>query len=371
MNEIENRPIESLVVHPLNIQLHGDDPDVYDLVISIPEYGLKEPLLITSDGQIVDGRRRFKALNILEWETVPCEVDPELDSDDDKVFQRILIADQQKDKSPRYIYYASKRLMELETEKAKQRQAHGKTAPGKTLGVISPQASERAPRARDIVAQFFNIGQYTLRHIWDIYDNEEEFPKVVKLLDEGKISINSAWEKIKGIRQKESKFQERKAEFFKVVARVRRTSLREFLLNKYATDESVRKTSIEDLKKEIFIMLGVPVGETFIERWRTICKSIMDTVEEETLSSEHFRTSRWPSGSRRYQQVTWHMDESEGVPPLEFASFRGSTFVDFEEADAWAKERGGFCEGLGDYGGLPYWRFMIRKEPEEEVEEEE
>jgi len=113
-------------------------------------------------------------------------------------------------------------------------------------------------------------------------------------------------------------------------------------------------------------MLGVPVGETFIERWRTMCKSIGDTIAEETLSSDHYKISRWPSGSRQYQQSVWWMDESEGVPSLEFASFRKSTFIDFEEADAWAKERGGFCEGLGDYGGLPYWRFMIRKEPEED-----
>jgi hypothetical protein len=64
----ENREIYRLV--------DPEDPEVLKLAESIRTEGLHEPLIVTEDGYIVSGHRRFMALCIIHQVVVPCRVLP-------------------------------------------------------------------------------------------------------------------------------------------------------------------------------------------------------------------------------------------------------------------------------------------------------
>ena len=70
--------------HPLNDKIYGrvdpDDPDVQALAQSIRDYGVKEPLVLTSDLYILSGHRRRVAAGLAGLEFVPCRVE-DFDSD--------------------------------------------------------------------------------------------------------------------------------------------------------------------------------------------------------------------------------------------------------------------------------------------------
>jgi len=51
-----------------------DDPDIQALAESIREYGIQQPLLLTSDGYLYDGHRRYVAAQVAGLRTVPVRV---------------------------------------------------------------------------------------------------------------------------------------------------------------------------------------------------------------------------------------------------------------------------------------------------------
>jgi hypothetical protein len=52
-----------------------DDPQIIRLAESIRDYGIQEPLLITRDGWIISGHRRYAAAALAGLEAVPCRVE--------------------------------------------------------------------------------------------------------------------------------------------------------------------------------------------------------------------------------------------------------------------------------------------------------
>lgn len=77
----ETRKLTDLTIHPLlkdSPMLGGDHPDVKNLMASMMEEGLEDnPIIINSDNQIMDGRHRKKAAEILGWTEIPVIVKPE------------------------------------------------------------------------------------------------------------------------------------------------------------------------------------------------------------------------------------------------------------------------------------------------------
>lgn len=65
---------------PENLRLYRpirrDDLDIVALAESIETHGLKEPLVVTMDGYIISGHRRYAACCRLGLEAVPCRVEP-------------------------------------------------------------------------------------------------------------------------------------------------------------------------------------------------------------------------------------------------------------------------------------------------------
>ena len=66
-------PINLLKTCPINSGIYRDS-DVGDLINSIQEVGLLQPIVVTPNNLIVSGHRRFKAIQTLEWTEVEVEV---------------------------------------------------------------------------------------------------------------------------------------------------------------------------------------------------------------------------------------------------------------------------------------------------------
>ena len=65
-------PINQLKTCPINSEIYRDS-DVGDLVNSIGEVGLLQPIVVTPDNTIISGHRRFKAMQSLGWTEVEVE----------------------------------------------------------------------------------------------------------------------------------------------------------------------------------------------------------------------------------------------------------------------------------------------------------
>ena len=65
--------VSEIEPHPKNSEIY-DLSNINDLVLSIDEVGLLQPIIINRNNQILSGHRRFEAIKILEWDKVEVEV---------------------------------------------------------------------------------------------------------------------------------------------------------------------------------------------------------------------------------------------------------------------------------------------------------
>jgi DNA modification methylase len=65
--------VSDIKPHPKNSEIY-DLSNINDLVKSIDEVGLLQPLILNKNNQILSGHRRFEAIKILKWEEVNVEV---------------------------------------------------------------------------------------------------------------------------------------------------------------------------------------------------------------------------------------------------------------------------------------------------------
>jgi site-specific DNA-methyltransferase (adenine-specific) len=117
-----------------------DIGDIESLAQSIKEIGLLQPLVVNEQNVLIVGHRRLEACKLLGWEEIPVI---KLNFDDSHAL-RAQIDENEMRKS----YTAKERVAiglafeKMEKEKAKERKAHGLTAPGK-----SKNASEKFTEA--------------------------------------------------------------------------------------------------------------------------------------------------------------------------------------------------------------------------------
>ena len=67
-------PIASIQPHPLNESIYGEitEEDVADLIQSIEDVGLLEPIVINSRNQCISGHRRLQACRFSGMESIEC-----------------------------------------------------------------------------------------------------------------------------------------------------------------------------------------------------------------------------------------------------------------------------------------------------------
>jgi len=64
-------PENDRLYRPVNV----NDPEIIALAESIRQHGVREPLVVTADGYILSGHRRFAAAKLAGLKTVPCRVE--------------------------------------------------------------------------------------------------------------------------------------------------------------------------------------------------------------------------------------------------------------------------------------------------------
>ncbi len=86
--------MEAIRPSPENDRLYRaidpDDPEIVALAESVAEFGVREPIVVTRDGWILSGHRRYVAALLAGLNCVPCRIEPLRRSDDLDRFVRLL-----------------------------------------------------------------------------------------------------------------------------------------------------------------------------------------------------------------------------------------------------------------------------------------
>ena len=87
---IQHIGLDQLQPHPRNEEIYGCTESIADLVELIQLKGYVQPLTVKTDGTIVSGHRRWRALAVLGWKSVPVIV-CHFQTEDDELF--VLVAE--------------------------------------------------------------------------------------------------------------------------------------------------------------------------------------------------------------------------------------------------------------------------------------
>ena len=158
----------------INSKIYNDG-SVGDLINSIKEVGLLQPLVITPDNIIISGHRRYKAIQSLGWEQVECEIKTIPDDEMD-----IYI-----------VSYNTHRVKKATEILAEVRVLYNKlwVGRGKNKGI-----GGRNPNIRDVVSNKIGASSSMIQQLMYIDDNK---PELLKLIDDEKITINGAYYEVK------------------------------------------------------------------------------------------------------------------------------------------------------------------------------
>ncbi|HUY91827.1 MAG TPA: ParB/RepB/Spo0J family partition protein [Pirellulales bacterium] len=98
------RKLDEICPSPENDKLYrpvdASDPEIIALADSIREIGVREPIVVTLDGWILSGHRRYASARLAKLEYVPCRIEPMQKSDDlDRFMQLLREYNRQREKS--------------------------------------------------------------------------------------------------------------------------------------------------------------------------------------------------------------------------------------------------------------------------------
>lgn len=170
MTSFEQVDPRSLRAHPENTAIYGEG-EVADLVARIRETGWIKPLIVTSDGVIVSGHRRHRAVLALGLERVP--VERRVFADGAALLEALLLENQYRDKTPEQRVREAERWAGIERERAAQRRLA--TQNNQTARAVPPNLADLggAREARSAIAE--RVG---LKH-----STYEKAAEVVRLAD--------------------------------------------------------------------------------------------------------------------------------------------------------------------------------------------
>lgn len=148
-NQIYKIKVSELKEHPQNAKIYGKSENVSDLIDSILENGLREPLIINKNNYVLSGNRRLKACKWLvenghtEFSEVDCLIED--NQDETAELQSLIEHNTQRRKNWEQVGREALALIEIESKKAKERMMSGKKS--------DPAESVPQGDTRDIVAK--------------------------------------------------------------------------------------------------------------------------------------------------------------------------------------------------------------------------
>ena len=157
--------INSLVPHPLNDKLYGDEPDE-ELLQSLHEFGILNPIIVAADGEtIVSGHRRWAGMKKLGKLTVPIQIRPDL-VDDASIRKALIHSNRQRDKTVIQKAREGKELTRIYKDDT--------TRQGGKRGNVTPFEIEgqefSGGRGRDAIADYVGMSDKSLRKSMEVVD---------------------------------------------------------------------------------------------------------------------------------------------------------------------------------------------------------
>ena len=190
---VSNIDPSELSAHPKNREIYGDTESSDDIddnfVESVSENGVIEPLVATTDKQIISGHRRWIAAKTTDVETVPVRT---CEFDDDLAEREALIEfNRQREKTPGQIVNEFEEMLEIEKKKAKERKEANLKQNDRPGNVSDSGEGE----ARDKAAEKINadVSGRTLEKGKKVKDKAESDDEPDRVQEEAK----KEWEKLK------------------------------------------------------------------------------------------------------------------------------------------------------------------------------
>lgn len=185
--------IEKVIVKD---RIRKDFGNIKELADDIKQNGLINPPVVNKEYELLAGERRLRACKSLGWNQIEVRM---MDTRDAEHELNVEISENESrkefSKSERVDYM--RRLLRIEQAKAKERQ---------TLG----EKSHEGGRADEKTAEKFDMSSNTLRKELSIADNRDMLtPEDFADWDEGRLSTNKAFQKIKAaLKEKEKELAE-------------------------------------------------------------------------------------------------------------------------------------------------------------------
>ena len=178
--------VSSLKHHPKNKEIYTLS-SIEELMESISEVGLLQPLTIDTRNQVISGNRRFESIKRLNWEEVDVNL-REVKKEDEELL--LIHFNKQRIKSFKEL------INEYLTLDNLYRKGQGKRT---DLTSVKSNISS----SRDMVSKEMGISSSQLRRLVYIYKNRPEY---IELLDKGILTVNQSYLQIqREIKERESK----------------------------------------------------------------------------------------------------------------------------------------------------------------------
>ena len=178
--------VSTLTHHPKNREIY-DLSSIDELMLSISEVGLLQPLTIDTRSQVISGNRRFESVKRLNWEEVEVNL-REVKKEDEELL--LIHFNKQRIKS----------FKELINEYLSLDNLYRK-GQGKRTDLTSVKSNISS--TRDIVSKEMGISSSQLRRLVYIYKNKPEY---IELLDKGILTVNQSYLQIqREVKERESR----------------------------------------------------------------------------------------------------------------------------------------------------------------------
>lgn len=178
--------VSTLNHHPKNKEIY-DLSSINELMESITQVGLLQPLIIDINNQIISGNRRFESIKRLGWEEVDV-IEREVKEGEEELL---------------LIHYNKQRIKSFKEliNEYLVLDKHYRKGQGKRTDLTSVKSNQGS--SRDIVSNELGISSSQLRRLVFIYRNKPEY---IELLDKGILTVNQSYLQIqREIKEKESK----------------------------------------------------------------------------------------------------------------------------------------------------------------------
>ena len=177
--------VSQLSHHPLNSEIYSLS-SLDDLISSIEEFGLLQPLVINERNEVVSGNRRLEAIRRLGWEEVEVDI-KEINDEETELY--LVHFNKQRIKSTKEV------LNEYDVIEKFYDNKRGK------IKNVRPNNHEKKYNRRDRIAEEIGVKSSQLGKLLFIRKNNEDH---IELIDKGILTINQSYLQI----QRETKEKE-------------------------------------------------------------------------------------------------------------------------------------------------------------------